>query len=103
MNSLKARATLYKHTPEDPTTWGSVETFTRSKTFACSWFAQSPERNVRAGRDSDEKTLELHFNASLVRITQSDRIEVDGRMYAIMVLHPDSSGGDESYMELKAL
>ena len=103
MNSLKARATVYKHTPADPTAWGSVETWARGKTFRCAFFAQSPERNVRAGRDSAEKTLELHYNAAIVHIDQADRVEVDGRTYAIMVLHSDSSGEDTSYMELKAL
>lgn len=103
MNSNKGKANVLKYSPATPSVFGSTETWTQGKSFNCSWNRNSAERNVRAGRDSDEAVITMYYNPATVKINIQDRILLSGRTYAILFLHNDSSGEDENMMELKAL
>ena len=103
MNSKKGKARVLVHIPAIPSVFGSVETWTQGKQFNCSWNRNSAERNVRAGRDSDEAVITLYYNPATVKIRTQDRILIDDRTYAILYLREDTSGEDTNYMELKAL
>jgi hypothetical protein len=97
----KARRLVYQ--PANPATWGSVETWRPGRLFDCAYHSNSAERNVRAGRDSDEQTVSLYYDQSLAKLNNTDRVLLSGREYAIMYLRIDSTGEGESLAELKAL
>lgn len=103
MNSHKGKAKVLKYTAAVPSVFGSVETWAAGRTFNCSWNRNTSERNVRAGRDSEEVVISLYYQPATVKIDIQDRIELSGKQYAILYLHNDSSQDDEGMMELKAL
>lgn len=103
MNSHKAKAKVLKYVAATPSVFGSVESWVDGRTFNCSWNRNSSERNVRAGRDSDEVIISLYYYPATVKINIQDRIELNNRIYDILYLHDDSSLDDENMLELKAL
>ena len=103
MTELKQKARRLVYKPAAPDTWGSVETYTPGRLFDCAYNSNSAERNVRAGRDSDEKTLTVYYDSSYTKLANGDRVEINGRVYAIMYIIDDSSGDSLAMAELKAL
>jgi hypothetical protein len=80
-----------------------VGTWEKSLAFRCEWEALTTAQVIRQGKDSTERRIRLYYRGYELALTNSDRVEIDGEVYAVEYAQPRKSRLDHLMADLRRI